>query len=342
MRKNKMLRLASGMMVATLLSTSVISGTFAKYVTTAKADDTAVVAKWGVTVSASGSLFGTQYSSANSTPVTAVDDEDSISVAASEESNNLVAPGTKSENGLSFGISGQPEVSSTVSVAITAQDIYLAGGTYGVMVEATVNEVNFEDMCDNGLYTESDGTYSKFDGDYSSEETYYTLAYTAKVEEDGYYPVKYALDGGVSAEDSTVADIAEAIAKAIDGDAGDTNEDSDAIAVYSISESYAPNDENFDFDLDSEKLTWEWTIGESDYSDKTLGEDEIEIDSVDAEDTILGDLMAGATVVISDGNDGYTILSVGDDEIVTIGEAGNEVGSLKTEFNIAILVEQVD
>lgn len=50
MRKNKMMRFASALMVATLLSTSVISGTFAKYVSTATGSDTARVAKWSFTV----------------------------------------------------------------------------------------------------------------------------------------------------------------------------------------------------------------------------------------------------------------------------------------------------
>ena len=47
MRKNKMMRFASALMIATLLSTSVISGTFAKYVTSATGTDSARVANWG-------------------------------------------------------------------------------------------------------------------------------------------------------------------------------------------------------------------------------------------------------------------------------------------------------
>lgn len=47
MRKNKMMRLASALLVAVLLSTCAISGTFAKYVTEATASDNARVAAWG-------------------------------------------------------------------------------------------------------------------------------------------------------------------------------------------------------------------------------------------------------------------------------------------------------
>lgn len=47
MKKNKMMRLASCLLVAILLTTSVISGTFAKYTTTAGSEDSARVATWG-------------------------------------------------------------------------------------------------------------------------------------------------------------------------------------------------------------------------------------------------------------------------------------------------------
>lgn len=45
--KNKALRLASCLLIAVLLTTCAVSGTFAKYVTTANGSDSARVAKWG-------------------------------------------------------------------------------------------------------------------------------------------------------------------------------------------------------------------------------------------------------------------------------------------------------
>ena len=50
MKKNKMMRIASVLLVAVLLSTCVISGTFAKYTSSATSTDTATVAKWDITV----------------------------------------------------------------------------------------------------------------------------------------------------------------------------------------------------------------------------------------------------------------------------------------------------
>ena len=50
MKKNKTMRLASGLLVAVLLTTCAISGTFAKYVSDATNSDTARVAKWSIEV----------------------------------------------------------------------------------------------------------------------------------------------------------------------------------------------------------------------------------------------------------------------------------------------------
>ncbi len=50
MKKNKTMRLASCLLAVTLLTTCVISGTFAKYTSSAKGDDSAVVAAWSIEV----------------------------------------------------------------------------------------------------------------------------------------------------------------------------------------------------------------------------------------------------------------------------------------------------
>ena len=47
MKKNRMMRLAAFLLVCVLLTTSVISGTYAKYVSTTTDSDSARVAKWG-------------------------------------------------------------------------------------------------------------------------------------------------------------------------------------------------------------------------------------------------------------------------------------------------------
>ena len=113
MKKNKMMRIASVLLVAVLLTTSIISGTFAKYVTTGSATDSARVAKFGVQVSATGSLFSETYTT-DATGVTG--DTDTVSVKSSQK---VVAPGTKNDTGLTLAVTGAPEVDVQLTVSVT-------------------------------------------------------------------------------------------------------------------------------------------------------------------------------------------------------------------------------
>ena len=113
MKKNIFMRLACVVLVLTLLSTCVISGTFAKYVTSGNGSDEARVAKWGVKISTDGTMFGDAYKDG---VVDYVADEsvDTITVEADTEGTNVVAPGT---NGTlaAYDISGTPEVDTEVT-----------------------------------------------------------------------------------------------------------------------------------------------------------------------------------------------------------------------------------
>ena len=76
MKKNVMMRLACFLLVAVLISTSAISGTYAKYVTSGQSTDSARVAKWGVTVTANGTTFANAYNSLK--PATVVEAQPEI------------------------------------------------------------------------------------------------------------------------------------------------------------------------------------------------------------------------------------------------------------------------
>lgn len=134
MKKNKMMRIASVLLIAALLSTSVISGTFAKYVTKTSAGDSARVAKFGVTLGTGGTLFGKQYQkhdttdteipgSISDTVIVDASIDDKI-VAPGTSSNDLNTTGTETYKGLSFSVTGTPEVAVKVSfsVATTGED----------------------------------------------------------------------------------------------------------------------------------------------------------------------------------------------------------------------------
>ena len=108
MKKNMMMRLASVLLVATLLSTCAISGTFAKYVTSAESTDTARVAKFGVVITANGdTAFAKNYKD--------VTGDDGTQVVSDV---NVVAPGTKGSLA-SMTLTGTPEVAVKVTYAAT-------------------------------------------------------------------------------------------------------------------------------------------------------------------------------------------------------------------------------
>ncbi len=150
MKKNRMMRVASALLVAVLLTTCAISGTFAKYVTSDSSTDTARVAKWGVSVVASGDdLFNTTYT----------DTTNGLTVKSSD-TDKVVAPGTSNEefdaDGLTFEIKGTPEVAVKITYDFTAtNDIYLGKGTYN-----------------------DDTTGDDTVPDYSVDEVYYPVVFT--------------------------------------------------------------------------------------------------------------------------------------------------------------------
>ncbi|MBP3322919.1 MAG: hypothetical protein J6M16_01850 [Clostridia bacterium] len=105
------------MLMLCLITTCAISGTFAKYTTSANATDTARVAKWGIVLTVSdtngSTLFAEEYEAGNITVV-------------SQHSDDVVAPGTKNETGITFTIDGKPEVATKVTASLGAtKDVFI-------------------------------------------------------------------------------------------------------------------------------------------------------------------------------------------------------------------------
>lgn len=113
MKKNKMLRLASVLLVLTLLTTSIIGGAFAKYTTQATATDTARVAKWGVTFGTHTDLFATAYKDEKVDPSATT----ATVKVSTVDNKNLVAPGTEG-TGLGVQSAGTPEVSYSMTIKL--------------------------------------------------------------------------------------------------------------------------------------------------------------------------------------------------------------------------------
>lgn len=110
MTKNMMMRIASVLLGAVLITTCIIGGTLAKYTTSYSLTSTsAQVAKWGVTITADGDdkvLFDKTEGTG-----------ENISVKASGE-YNVVAPGMTGSIS-NFTISGTPEVAFEVTYDAT-------------------------------------------------------------------------------------------------------------------------------------------------------------------------------------------------------------------------------
>lgn len=130
MKKNKMLRIASILLVVTLLSTCVISGTFAKYVTKAEGEDQARVAKWGVVVSIAGNEFADKYVA---TDEAYLEDGGEYAVV-SANGDQVVAPGTsakEAELAMTASVKGTPEVAARYTLEGKGiKDVVLPKGTY--------------------------------------------------------------------------------------------------------------------------------------------------------------------------------------------------------------------
>lgn len=106
MKKNKMMRTASVLLVLTLLTVCVISGTFAKYVSEGNGTDTARVAKWGVEVTGNGTTFAKTYAKD--------DNKFSLDTNSVVSTANVVAPGTKGAMA-TMTLNGTPEVAVRVN-----------------------------------------------------------------------------------------------------------------------------------------------------------------------------------------------------------------------------------
>ena len=133
MKKNIMMRLSAILLVAVLLTTCVISGTWAKYVKSDNAADEAKVAHWGITVEVTGEdAFAKEYEK----------DTDSFTAAANTvvSTEKVLAPGTTGTLG-TVEIAGTPEVAYEVKVETNlALANWTVEGTYYCPLEIKVGD----------------------------------------------------------------------------------------------------------------------------------------------------------------------------------------------------------
>lgn len=269
MKKNKTLRIASILLIAVLLTTSMISGTFAKYVTSGEVEDNARVAKFGVVLAAEGSLFDTTYLTAVNTPGNAedladghaptkdTDDKNGLSVESSN-GDKLVAPGTQSaEDGLKLSITGKPEVDVKIKFDFKGlKDVFLKTGTYPDMTKAQYNS------------------------DFSVAASYWPIVYTVESDTDFIKDNEATLtanNGGltISEDKKSMSGNLTSIMKAFNGLNG-----TDGYFV----------DANTDLGatIGSLTITWKWAFE----GPQKLNGINFDAATVDKADTLLGDLAA--------------------------------------------------
>ncbi len=342
MKKNMMMRIASAAFVATMLTTCIVGGTYAKYVSVENGHDTARVAKFGIVTTVSGDLFGTSYAAVadgNSIQSWSVNKETVASdkTDADKPESKVVAPGTKNNTGMTISVKGKPEVSTKITYAdatatvndstvLDNRDIFLKNGKYTVMTPYTgvVNDDNITTLFklnDNNQFVQASV------GDTGTLYKDAAGAVFADAEAT-YYPIQWKVNDGTNTTDcANVAAVQTALAIA------GTNAPNEAI------------DKTY-------KVTWEWAFEDADSAN---------VDKTDRKDTILGDMIACDTttaklgdsyVVLNDGStlkmvrykeltDGTKVAYTGD-TVPTAVDADNVVACLTVRFGARITVTQVD
>lgn len=314
MKKNVMMRVASVLLVAVMLTTCAISGTFAKYTTNDSASDTARVAKWGVNVIATGNLFGQNYNG-NTTNVEAGEKVDEISVSAKQSvdaNENIVAPGTKNTEGMTFAVKGTPEVANRITVSsdtYVEEEIWLLAGTYGVMVEAkgvTTDNVTAYYVLSNGAYVKAT--------QYALNTKYYELhdLVTVAANHNGkYYPITWTITNvvntGLGVTDTTVA--------------SDEYTLTDVVSAISTAFTTTGTQNNANLAIDETvTLTWQWLFNGN-----------------DGADTILGNLQGWTE------SDNYVVVKKPDANSDSFEKVVNDADyNLEIKFDITITIDQVD
>lgn len=115
MKKNVMMRIASFLLVAVLITTCGISGTYAKYTTTESGSDMARVAKWDIKLEGQQMKDGTFTFDLFNTVLDT--DKATETDVKSRDDKTVVAPGTQGSFEINLG--NDSEVNAKYSVAFT-------------------------------------------------------------------------------------------------------------------------------------------------------------------------------------------------------------------------------
>lgn len=316
-KANKPLRAAGILLLATMLTTCMTAGTFAKYTTSASGSDSARVAKFGVITQVDGTLFGEEYASAagGDQPIGYSADTNTGTVQVNAQGTNVVAPGTENDTGLAVAVTGTPEVDVQVDTTITTQNIYLNAGSYATLVPNT--KVTEENWTADTYYVSNNGgsTFTKDTGAaFDAGTTYYNLTDTFTLA-NNYYPVVYSFDGiTISGNDDCSVDTLTTIANNLEARFEGVNATVQANTALETK-----------YNLGGNTLTWEWVF------EKGSTDDEKKL--YNSADTFLGNIAAKDDTR-------FILVKVDGDNYTPVTETTDY--SINTSFEFSITVTQID
>lgn len=122
MKKHNMMRVASALAVVTLLSTSLISGTLAKYVSTFEKSSTAQVAKWAFNVSEKDKTETKAFTFDLFKNITDLDGQKEDDV----KGDYVIAPGTAGQ--ITLTLKNESDVTASYQIVFTENSRNLPGG----------------------------------------------------------------------------------------------------------------------------------------------------------------------------------------------------------------------
>lgn len=141
MKKNKMMRVASALLVAVLLTTCAISGTFAKYVSTATGSDTARVAKWAFNVE------GENIAQTNTFVFDLFNYTDSnVDVNGAGDGEKVIAPGTSGS--FVIDLTNNSEVVATYAIDFAQVKTASTNGNV-IPIQYSLNTTDWYDSIDS-------------------------------------------------------------------------------------------------------------------------------------------------------------------------------------------------
>lgn len=148
MKKNNVMRIASALLVAVLLTTCAISGTFAKYTTSFSGNSAARVAKWGFTdpTNVTFDLFADTYNNG---------------AIASQGDDNVIAPGASGEFSITL-VQAQDVAATEVAYAFNV-DIVAEDSTEAALLNKIVWSFN---GTDNLTFAQLQTAINELDGEY--------------------------------------------------------------------------------------------------------------------------------------------------------------------------------